>query len=285
MPESPTKIIMTDISEEKFFFRYSLVIEYDGEAFCGSQRQANANTVQTELEKAISIILQSDTKVIFSGRTDKGVHAKNQVIHFNTQFRIDTYKFLYSLNAILSKNISVKSIKEADKSFHSQKSAKYRWYRYTINNKTQRSVWLDKISCHIHEKLNINDMQKALNFLVGRHDFTAFKCANTLNPAKECTILYAACRNKSGVIYIDLIADRFLYNMVRIITGTLIKIGLNVFPPEQMQIALESKDRRNAGPTAEPKGLALMMVGYEEKHDIKLNTEIKIDENVLCKAS
>ena len=189
------------------------------------------------------------------------------------------------MNSILSEHISVKNVQKVDKTFHSQISAKYRWYRYTINNRPQRSVWLDKASCHVSEKLNIESMQKALEYLLGQHDFTSFKKVNTPNPVTECNMYYAGIKEKAGVINIDLIANRFLYNMVRIIAGTLIEIGKEIYPPEHMLKILESRDRSSAGHTAKACGLMFMLVGYEEKHNIKMNMETNNNENLLCKAS
>ena len=271
------------ISEEINFFRYSLVVEYVGWEFSGSQKQPKVKTVQSELENALKKLLQCDIKVIFSGRTDKGVHAKNQVVHFNVPFELNLNRFLYSLNAILSEHISIKNVQKVDKTFHSQISAKYRWYRYTINNRPQRSVWLNKTSSHIYEKLNVESMQKALDYLIGKHDFTSFKKVNTPNPVKECVMYHAVISEKEGVINIDLIANRFLYNMVRIIAGTLIEIGKGLYPAEHMQKVLEAKDRTLAGHTAEACGLTFMLVGYDEKDNI--NMEIDNNENLLCKAS
>jgi tRNA pseudouridine38-40 synthase len=266
------------------FFRYSLIVEYIGEAFFGSQRQPCVKTVQSELEFAIKKLLQCDIKVIFSGRTDRGVHAKNQVVHFNVPFELNIKRFLYSLNAILSEHISVKNMQKVNNTFHSQISAKYRWYRYVINNRPYRSVWLDKTSSHVYEKLNVEKMQIALDYLIGKHDFTSFKSTNTPNPVKECNMYYARINEKSGVIKIDLIANRFLYNMVRIITGTIIEIGKGIYPPEHMMKVLESKNRTCAGHTAEACGLTLMAIGYEEKHNIKISMENN-NEDLLCKAS
>lgn len=271
------------VSEESDFFRYVFVMEYIGENFSGSQKQPNTNTVQSELETAIKQLLQRDVNVIFSGRTDKGVHAKNQVAHINVPFELNIKRFLHSLNSLLSENICVKNIQEIPKTFHSQKSAKYRWYRYTINNRPQRSVWLKMTTSHIHEKLNVEAMQKAISYLVGKHDFTGFKGANSCNPAKDCNMMHVSCYENSGIIKINLIANRFLYNMVRIITGTLIEIGKGIYPPEHMLKVLEGRDRRQAGFTAEACGLTLMQVGYDEKYNIKM--EINSNENLLCKAS
>jgi len=272
-------------SEESNFFRYSLIIEYDGSAFSGSQRQPNVVTVQSEIENALKKLLQRDVNLIFSGRTDKGVHAKNQVAHFNVDCELNLRRFLHSLNSVLSENISIKNVQKVNKSFHSQQSAKYRWYRYTVNNRPQRSVWLDKTSCHVYEKLNTEAMKKALNYLTGKHDFTGFKKVNTPNPVKECNMLYAECREKAGLINIDLIADRFLYNMVRIISGTLIEIGKEIYPPEHMLNVLNAKDRTKAGHTAKACGLTFMMVGYDEKYNMKMSMEKNNNENLFCKAS
>jgi tRNA pseudouridine38-40 synthase len=284
MSEDNRIILNTNfISEENTFFRYVLVIEYLGHAFYGSQKQPNVKTVQSELEDAIEQLLQRKTPVIFSGRTDKGVHAKHQTVHLNVPFELNRKRFLYSLNSVLSENICVKNIQQVDGNFHSQKSARFRWYRYTINNNPLRSVWLDKTASHIPDKLDVDVMQKALNYLVGYHDFTSFKGANSTNPTKDCHMFYANCKENQGIINIDLIANRFLYNMVRVITGTLIKIGRGIYPPEHMLRVLNARDRKSAGFTAEACGLTLMQVGYNEIYDVKM--EINSNENLLCKAS
>ncbi len=287
MQKNTLKIRNTQLikSEGINSFRYSLIVEYVGWGFYGSQKQRDVKTVQEELENALKKILQQEIKIVFAGRTDKGVHARNQVAHFDSSYEINTYRFLYSLNAVLSKNISVINIQKVNKNFHSQKNAKYRWYRYVINNRPQRSVWLDKTSCYIKEKLDIELMKQALKHLEGKHDFTSFKKVNTHNPAKECIMYHAEITEQSGIISIDFIADRFLYNMVRIIVGTLISIGKGMYPPEQMLKVLEAKDRTKAGATAEAGGLTLMMVGYDEKYDIKTIMETNDNENLLCKAS
>jgi len=291
--------------------RYALTIEYLGNAFCGSQIQLGKKTIQSELERAIGILLKKEVKTVFAGRTDSGVHAKGQFLHFDTDNEIDKKRFIYSLNALLPDEISVKQMKEVDKSFHSQKSAKYRWYRYIIDNKPSRSVVLKNISTHIPENLDIEEMQKALDYIRGSHDFSSFKKTNSDNPAKECNIMYARCRKISGIIYIDLIANRFLYNMVRIIVGTLIKIGGGSYKKGDLhkegdspkkggsdkegdspkakwiQEVLNARNRMEAGPTANPNGLTLMSVGYNENYNLNelMNMEATNEQNILCKAS
>ncbi|MDD3012796.1 MAG: tRNA pseudouridine(38-40) synthase TruA [Candidatus Gastranaerophilales bacterium] len=267
-------------------FRYVLVIEYLGGSFAGSQVQPGQRTVQSEIESVLNVLTGHDVKTVFAGRTDRGVHAKGQVVHFDLPFEIDTYKFIHSMNSVLPADISIISIKQTERDFHSQRSAQYRWYKYTINNRQQRSSWFNN-ALHISQELDIDNMNKALSYLIGKHDFSSFKSSNSSNPAKECIFHRAICLKDAGIIYIDLIADRFLYNMVRIIVGTVICIGKGSFPPEYMLEVLEAKDRTKAGPTARPEGLVLMSVGYNNKYKIndELNKEAIKNENLLCKAS
>lgn len=264
--------------------RYALIIEYLGTPFAGSQIQPGQRTVQSELEQALGILMRQDVKTVFSGRTDSGVHALGQVAHFDTDNELDGYRFIHSLNALTPDEISVKAIKEVDFSFHSQKSAKCRWYRYIINNRPSPSIRLKDFSLHVHRPLDVAAMQRALDYTLGEHDFSAFKRSNTTNPAKVCNMIFARCRNFSGILYIDLIANRFLYNMVRTIVGTLIKIGNGDWHERQMQEILLSKDRRLAGMTAEPQGLTLMGVGYSEKYNLNGIMELKNEQDLLCKA-
>ena len=267
--------------------RYALIIEYLGAAFCGSQVQPGKMTIQSEIERAISILLKKEVKTVFAGRTDSGVHAKGQFLHFDTNQEIDKKRFIYSINALIHNGISVKQMMKVDKSFHSQKSAKYRWYRYIIDNNLSCSVFLKNISTHISGDLDTEEMQKALDYILGCHDFSSFKKTNSDNPAKECNLMYAKCRKISGIIYIDLIANRFLYNMVRIIVGTLLEIGKGSHNTNWILEVLCAKDRIKAGPTADPRGLMLMSVGYNENYNFNklINMETTNEQNILCKTS
>ncbi len=267
--------------------RYALTMEYIGADFCGSQVQSEEMTVQSEIERVLEILTKQRVKTVFSGRTDSGVNARCQFVHFELENEVDTKKFIYSLNALLPDEISIKQMQTVDKTFHCQKSARYRWYRYIINNRQNRSIFLKNISSHIPEKLDMAEMSKALDYLVGTYDFTSFKKTNSDNPAKECNLMYGHCRKISGIIYIDLIANRFLYNMVRIIVGTLIEIGRGSYKAEKMLEILEAKDRKKAGPTADPRGLTLMGVGYDEKYNLNelMHMEATNEQNLLCQAS
>lgn len=258
--------------------RYVLVIEYIGTNYAGSQIQKGKkgsnpqpqnNTIQGELEKALSTLTKHKIKTVFSGRTDAGVHAKEQYVHFDTDYDCMDAKTINSLNGLLPKDISVKSIERKDKTFHAQKSAKYRWYRYKIINRKQRSAWDNNVLL-VRDNLDVNRINESLKFLEGEHDFTAFKKVKTLNPAKICTIYKACCLKKGDEIIIDIIANRFLYNMIRTIVGTLLMIEKKSLAPVTIKEILDSKDRTKVGPTISPDGLTLMKVIY---NNVNMETE------------
>ena len=251
--------------------RYLLVLEYIGTSYMGSQKQPklmpNSNklvvTIQDELEKAISTLTKTKTKTIFSGRTDAGVHAKGQTAHFETELELNPSKFVNSLNGILPSTISVKELKKVPKTFHAQKSAKARHYRYAIANRTQRSAW-DAHCLLVRYPLDIQRMNKALSYLIGEHDFTSFKKVRTSNPAKICNMYKAKAVRDGDYVYIDFIADRFLYNMIRSIVGTLLLIERNSLAPETLKEILDSRDKTKAGSTISPEGLTLIEVIYND---------------------
>ena len=251
--------------------RYLLVLEYIGTSYMGSQKQPkkmpNSSklvlTIQDELEKAISTLTKTKTKTIFSGRTDAGVHARGQTAHFETELELNPSKFVNSLNGILSNTISVKELKKVPKTFHAQKSAKARHYRYAIANRTQRSAW-DAHCLLVRYPLDIQRMNKALSYLLGEHDFTSFKKVRTSNPAKICNMYEAKAARDGDYVYIDFIADRFLYNMIRSIVGTLLLIERNSLAPETLKEILDSRDKTKAGSTISPEGLTLIEVIYND---------------------
>jgi len=254
--------------------RYAIVIEYIGNGFKGSQFQPDERTVQGELNKAFSIYFKKPVKVIPSGRTDAGVHARGQVSHFDISNNVDIKKALYSLNALLPDDISIKEMIKVSDKFHAQKSARYRYYRYKIANRLQRSAF-DRNLLHIREELDVDLMNEALSYLVGEHDFSCFKAAKTANPAKICDVYYARANKIGDYIYIDLIANRFLYNMVRIIVGTVLDIGRKKFTPQFIKTLLLSKDRTNAGSTVISDGLTFMCAGYDDISSYNLDDLIK----------
>ncbi|MBR1908489.1 tRNA pseudouridine(38-40) synthase TruA [bacterium] len=255
--------------------RYKLEIEYVGKNYAGSQIQLAKNgtvetkpTIQGELEKAISTLtgVKSSNqirtiKTIFSGRTDAGVNARAQVVHFDTDKEFVASKFIRSINKLLPNDISVSSIEEVDKNFHSQLSAKQRHYEYRFINRNQKSAF-DGNLMRIEGEINIERMSKALKYLEGEHDFRAFKNSGVDNPNTICKLTRAECRREEDFIIIELSADRFLYNMVRNIAGTLLMIEKDNLEPEMMKEILSSKDRSRAGKKISPYGLTLVKVDY-----------------------
>lgn len=254
--------------------RYKLKVEYVGTNYFGSQRQPKVDTIQSKLEEALCTLTKQNIKIILSGRTDRGVHAISQVAHFDCDNNIvDKGRFLHSLNGILPDDICVKNIEEVSKIFHAQKSAKKRHYCYTIANRKIRCVFDNHVLLY-QKPLDENRINQALSYLLGCHDFSAFKATNTQNPAKVCNMYEAKCIREGELLRIHFVADRFLYKMVRTIVGTLIMIEQNSFNPSKMKEILDSKLRQNAGKTISPQGLTLVEVIYWYNFD-KLNTKKK----------
>lgn len=254
--------------------RYTLQVQYIGKNYAGSQIQfengieIQTPTIQGELEKAISTLIFGDTennnrqlKTVFSGRTDRGVNSKGQIIHFDTDKPIVASKFVYQLNEILPKDISVSDLKQVDASFHAQTSAKRRFYRYVFINRKCKNAF-DGDLMRIKYDINIERMQNALNYLLGEHDFSSFKSSGTLNPSKVCFIEKAECKKDDDKVIIDIAGNRFLYNMVRTIVGTLLEIEGHNRSAEYMKQVLEACDRKKAGQTVSPYGLTLIKVEY-----------------------
>ena len=253
--------------------RYALDVQYRGKNYDGSQIQFEAgkevgNTIQGELEKVLCTLIESKAqinnrpiKTIFSGRTDKGVNALGQVVHFDTDKEIVASKFIYQMNEILPDDISVSNLRIVPDSFHAQKSAKARYYRYELINRRYKQAF-DGDILRVKYELDIERMQTALNFLLGEHDFSSFKSSGTLNPSKICIIYEAKVSKVGDRVFIDIVGNRFLYNMVRTIVGTLLEIEGHKLPVEHMKNVLEACDRRKAGQTVSPYGLTLVKVKY-----------------------
>ena len=242
--------------------RYAMRLSYLGKNYRGSQKQQNGNTIQDEVEKALCTLIKTKISTVFSGRTDAGVSAKAQVLHFDCDSEIESIKFLNSLNGLLPDDIRVFEIKKVENTFHAQKSALFRHYRYLIRNDIVSSPF-DTNVLFVKYPLDECEMDKALKYLEGEHDFSAFKSKSD-NPATICKIYRAgAKRSDDGkYIIIDIIGNRFLYNMVRTIVGTLFLIQKDGLNPLKMAEILESKDRSISGATAPAIGLTLEYVGY-----------------------
>lgn len=241
--------------------RYAIKIEYVGKNYHGSQVQPNKNTIQAELEIALYTLLKTKIKTIFSGRTDAGVNAKGQIVHFETDKKIVASRFINSLNGLLPNDISIAELKEVSSEFHAQKSAKKRYYQYVFHNRGQRSAF-DGDLMLVKYDLDIQRMQNALDYLKGEHDFSAFRSSKSEVPNGVCFIYKAECQKLGDTVVIDIVGNRFLYNMVRTIVGTLLLIEKDNLPPEFINEILEGKDRTKAGKTVSPHGLTLLQVEY-----------------------
>lgn len=260
--------------------RYAIKVEYVGKNYSGSQLQAGHGkkapaTIQSELEKALGTLIaeggkskskdpqdkKKRIKTVFSGRTDKGVNSKGQIVQFETDKTLVASKFIHSMNEILPNDISVSDLKEIETDLHVQKSAKKRHYRYVFYNKKQRNAF-DGDLLLIRWDLDIQRMQKSLEYLLGEHDFSSFESSGSTTQNKICFIYKAECKKLGDTVVIDIVGNRFLYNMVRAIVGTLLMIESNNLTPETMKLVLEVKDRSKAGKTVSPYGLTLMKVEY-----------------------
>jgi tRNA pseudouridine38-40 synthase len=247
------------------------VVSYDGTSYAGFQTQPDGNTVQDRIEAAIRKLTGEEVKIIASGRTDAGVHARGQVFNFTTHSSIPLERWCLALNSRLPKDIVVLRADEVPPEFHSRRSAKKKTYCYTIRTGRFPDVFQRAYQYHHYAPLDIEAMRHALAYLVGEHDFTSFCSVKTTVESRVRTIYEARLEyvpdtgiehDNSGVIRIFLTGNGFLYNMVRIIVGTLIEIGEGKRSAQEMQEILEGKDRNLAGPTAVAHGLMLWSVDY-----------------------
>ena len=240
-----------------------LTIEYDGKDFNGWQKQPNKLNIQGTIEQAIKQITGENIELNASGRTDAGVHALGQVANFKTNSQIPLEKFPIAINSKLKKSIVIKKAEEVDERFHSRLSCKKKTYRYIINNLPEGSAIYRNLETHIPQKLNIKKMEQAIKYFEGEHDFKAFKASGTSNKNSVRTIYETKIYERNERIYIELTGNGFLYNMVRIIVGTLVEVGLGKIEPCQITGIIKTGKRENAGKTLPPQGLYLLEVSYE----------------------
>ena len=260
--------------------RYIICFEFLGTNFFGSQKQPDKRTVQEEIEKALCTLIKDEIKIIPSGRTDAKVSAEFQIAHFDVMEKIENpSNFLYKLNCILPEDVKVFELKEVESDFHAQKNAKYKHYRYTIQNNRVASVFCKE--CNLFYpfcELNVDRLNQALSYLIGHHDFSAFKSVSD-NPYNDCIIYYAKATKeivkRQNFIFIDIIGNRFLYNMIRTIVGELLFIERNKLEPSVMGKVLNSKNRAAAANVVDAKGLILKYVGYDnvENYIQKINSQ------------
>ena len=241
-----------------------LTIEYDGKDFNGWQKQPNKLNIQGTIEQAIKIITGEEVELNASGRTDAGVHALGQVANFKTNSNIPIEKVAIAINSNLKKSIRIIKAEEVQEKFHSRLSCKKKTYRYVINNSEIPSAIYRNLETHIPIKLDVEKMKKAAKYLEGEHDFKSFKASGTSSKS-SIRIIYQAkiIQMLNNRIYIELTGNGFLYNMVRIIAGTLVDVGSGKINPEEVKEIIDAKDRSMAGKTLPPQGLYLVSVEYD----------------------
>jgi tRNA pseudouridine38-40 synthase len=239
-----------------------LLIEYDGTNYGGWQRQKNTNTIQETLEEAISHITNETIQIIGCSRTDAGVHAKGFVGNFYSNSRIPEDKFKDAINSKLPEDIVVLASNEVDSNFHSRYHCKGKTYSYTILNRRDPKAIGKNYMYHYKNTLNVETMQSGAQYLMGKHDFSAFKNIGSSVKTSVRNITELHITKEDSFVKIAVSADGFLYNMVRIIVGTLLEVGIEKIAPNSVEEILLSKDRTKAGISVPPQGLCLEKVYY-----------------------
>lgn len=249
-------------------FRISMGVEYDGAAYFGWQRQRLVESVQENIEKALSQIADHPIEVVCAGRTDAGVHATSQVIHFDTRAQRKERNWMLGVNSRLPRDIAVTWSKAVPGQFHARFSAQARTYRYIIFNREYSPAVLNRGLTWWRRPLDVEKMERAAAYLVGEHDFSSFRAAGCVASNPVRVIHSAIVRRIADYVVLEITANAFLQHMVRNIVGLLLEIGSSDAPPHQLQKILDLKDRRQSAATARPNGLYFVDVEYPPEFSI-----------------
>lgn len=242
--------------------RIKLVIAYDGTNYCGWQLQPGKPTVEAMLNRALSELLGEEITVIGASRTDSGVHALGNVAVFDTESRIPAEKIAQAVNQHLPEDIRVQSSEEAAADFHPRRCVSRKTYEYRILNRRIALPTERFYSSFIYYSLDVELMQRAAAYLIGEHDYKSFCSVKTQALDTVRTIYHLEVDKIGDIITIRVAGSGFLYNMIRIIAGTLLEVGRGAYPPETVQAMLAGRDRSLAGPTAPAQGLTLVKIEY-----------------------
>lgn len=243
--------------------RYKITMTYDGKNFSGFQVQPEKRTVQGEVEKALSFLLKENIKIYASGRTDAGVSALFQVAHFDTEQIVDTKKLLGGVNAVLNGGVAITSIEKVSESFDARFSVKRKTYRYLFYASHFSLPLFEGRALRVNDYVDIKKMNEACKFLIGKHDFSSFVARKSGKTDFVRTIFDAKIVALDGGLYaFEITGDGFLYNMVRIIFGTLLNVGYNKYEPSEISSIIEAKSRAKAGKTMPAEALYLKNVEY-----------------------
>lgn len=244
---------------------YKLILCYDGTAYCGWQIQKNAKTVQGELTKTLEIITKNEIEITGVSRTDAGVHALSYVCNVFLDTSLSEFELFRSINGVLDKDIRLMEISVCDDSFNARFDSLAKTYVYTIDNTYWGDPFLIKTAWHWGKTLDFENMKKAAAFFVGTYDFSSFMSAGSSAKDFVRTIYDLKLSKNDDIIKMEITGNGFLYNMVRIIAGTLVCVGVGKIAPEEIPEIIERKDRNHRGITAPPQGLALKKVYYNEE--------------------
>jgi len=250
--------------------RVAAIVEYEGTHFFGWQLQVGARTVQGEVERVFSKIANEPVRVITAGRTDTGVHASCQVIHFDTEVERSNYSWFRGANTLLPDDVALRWIDKVADDFHARFSATGRWYRYVILNRPSRPALLSGRVTHEYRPLDVEAMQHGANFLVGKHDFSSYRTVHCQAKSPVREMRHLSVTRKGDFIYIEAYADAFLHHMVRNLAGVLMTIGTGEREPLWAHEVLEARDRTLGGVTARPDGLYLTRIEYPDQYAIPL---------------
>jgi tRNA pseudouridine38-40 synthase len=252
--------------------RIAVGVEYEGSAYSGWQQQLSANSLQGTLERALSSVADERIELICAGRTDAGVHAREQVAHFDTTATRSSTAWLLGTNTALSPDISVRWVQSVPDHFHARYSALSRTYRYLILNQAARSALAGGRALLVHRPLDVEAMQAGAQFLIGEHDFSAFRSSQcqSHSPVRRLTALRV--RRNGPWVVIDVTANAFLHHMVRNIAGLLVLIGQGRAQPQRAREQLESRQRSTGAATAAAHGLYLWQVHYPAQFGLPVDS-------------
>lgn len=241
--------------------RVKAVVAYDGTGYSGFQRQTNALSIQAELERVLAQLVGTEVRVLASGRTDAGVHAEGQVIAFDVEWRHPLADLQRGMNALLPEQIALLQVSEVAPDFHPRYDAVRRHYRYTVFCAPVRSPREARMSLYVGQRIDLGALQLAASYLVGRHDFFAFGTPPVgRNSVRE--VYRAEWSTEEQFLYFDIEANAFLQRMVRMLVGSLLRVGFGALSPTAFAEILYTRDRAKVGPAASAKGLSLMSVSY-----------------------
>jgi tRNA pseudouridine38-40 synthase len=253
--------------------KYAIGVEYRGSAYCGWQRQPHCDSVQQNLEQALSFVADHAIELVCAGRTDSGVHAVEQVAHFETGARRSERAWMLGANCRLPRDIRIKWVVSVNDDFHARFGARSRSYRYLILNEKVPSALFHDLSAWEYKNLDHEKMHEGAQVLLGEHDFSSFRAAGCQAKSVNRNVLEISVSRRGDLVILDIRANAFLYHMVRNIAGSLMALGRGEQDLEWFADLLAARNRNLAAPTAPAAGLYFVKAGYESQHNLPIGTQ------------